>query len=357
MQRRPFLKASLGATAFAAAWPPARALGDSSTLQAAAATRNVLVGSAVSNSQLHNPAVAAILAEQFRILVAQNEMKWRHTHPEPDRYDFAAADELMAFTTNNAMLLRGHNLCWHENLPDWLTRLATPDNAARLLQQHIRTVVGRYAGRIHSWDVVNEAIEPSDGQPGGLRNTLWLKLLGERYIDIAFRTAAQADPKSLLTYNDFGLEGDGSWNNARRAVALTLLRWMRQNHIPIHALGLQSHLTAHHDELPNWIGLHGFLKRVAELDLQVFVTELDVDDTYLDGNAQKREKEVAWLCEDYLKNVLKHPHVTAVLTWGSVSYGSYGNHDPVEGHRALPFDENLRPTPFLSAMLKAFRRR
>jgi endo-1,4-beta-xylanase len=132
---------------------------------------------------------------------------------------------------------------------------------------------------------------------------------------------------------------------------------MRRNQIPIHALGLQSHLTAHYDELPNWIGLHGFLRQVAQLDLQVFVTELDVNDTDLDGNLQKREKEAAWLCQDYLKNVLKHPHVTAVLTWGSVSHGSYGNNDPLRGHRALPFDENLRPTPFLTAMLKAFRKR
>jgi endo-1,4-beta-xylanase len=313
----------------------------------------VLAGSAVSNSQLHDPAVAAILAEQCSILVAENEMKWLALHPEPDRYDFTAADELMAFATSNAMLLRGHNLCWHRAQPPWLALLATPDNAARLLEQHIRTVAGRYAGHIHSWDVVNEAIEPSDGQPGGLRNTLWHQLLGERYIDIAFRAAAQADSKSLLTYNDYGLEQD----RGRQAVVLEFLRWMRRNHIPIHAIGLQSHLTARYDELPNWISLHGFLKQVRELDLQVFVTELDVNDSELDGNIEKREKEAAWLCQDYLKNVLKHPHVRAVLTWGSVSHGSYGNPDPLRGHRALPFDESLRPTPFLTAMLKAIRKR
>jgi endo-1,4-beta-xylanase len=316
----------------------------------------MLAGSEVSPSELHDPAVAAILAEQCSILVAGNKMKWHHIHPEPDRYDFTAADELMAFTTNNAMLLRGHTLCWHGAQPPWLERLATPDNAAGLLKDHIRTVVGRYAGHIHSWDVVNEAIEPGDGRPDGLRDTLWLKLLGERYIEIAFRTAAQADSKTLLTYNDYGLEEEGSSNDRRRAVALALLRWMRQNHIPIHALGLQSHLAAHYDELPNWTALHGFLREVGELNLQVFVTELDVDDSDLDGNAQKREKEAAWLCHDYLKNVLKHRHVTAVLTWGMVSHGSYGNHDPNRGHRALPFNENLRPTPFLAAMLKAFQK-
>jgi len=357
MQRRLFLKGSLGATALAARWSSACAFGESGTLRAAAATRNVLAGSAVSNSQLHNPEVTAILAEQCGIVVAENVMKWQTIHPEPDHYDFTAGDELMDFATNNGMLLRGHNLCWHEAQPPWLASSATQDNAGRILAQHIRTVVGHYAGRVHSWDVVNEAIELDDGRPGGLRDSLWLKLLGERYIDIAFHAAAQADPKTLLTYNDYGLEEGGPWNDARRAVAIRLLRWMRQNQIPIHAIGLQSHLTARYDELPNWLGLHGFLERVAELKLQVFVTELDVNDTDLDGNIQKREKEAAWLCQDYLKNVLKHPHVTAVLTWGSVSYGSYGSHDALKGHRALPFDENLKPTPLLTAMLKALQKR
>lgn len=357
MQRRPFLRAFLGATALGAAWPSARVFGESSTLRAAAAARNVLAGSAASNSQLHNSAVASILAQQCGILVAENEMKWPAIHPEPDRYDFTAADELLAFTKSNKMLLRGHNLCWHEALPPWLAGLASPGNAARLLKQHIRTVVARYAGQIHSWDVVNEAIEPADGQPGALRNSIWYKLLGERYIDIAFRAAAEADSKTLLTYNEFGLEGEGGWSDNRRAATLGLLRWMRQNHIPIHAVGLQSHLTSRYDELPNWIGLHGFLKRLRELDLQVFVTELDVDDSDLDGDIQKREKEAAWLCRDYLNNVLRHPHVTAIMTWGTVSHGSYGNQDPLEGHRALPFDENLRPTPLLTAMLQAFQKR
>ena len=357
MQRRVFLKASIGATALAAAWPSASAPGELNTLRAAAATRNVLVGSAISNSQLHDPAVLAIVEEQCRILVAENVMKWRTIHPEPDRYDFTAGDDLMAFATNKGMLLRGHNLCWHEAQPSWLSQMATQDNAARLLQEHIRTVAGRYAGHIHSWDVVNEAIEPDDRRPGNLRDSLWHKLLGERYIDIAFRAAAQADPKALLTYNDYGLEQDGAWNDNRRAAAIGLLRWMRQNRIPIHAIGLQSHLVAQYDELPSWIGLHGFLRAVEELDLQVFVTELDVNDSDLDGNVQKREKEAAWLCRDYLKNVLKHPHVTAVLTWGPVSHGSYGNHDALRGHRALPFDENLKPTLLLTGMLKAFQKR
>jgi endo-1,4-beta-xylanase len=350
MQRRDFLKSSLGAAVGATGWSSPFALEGSNTLRAAGETRNLFVGSAASNPQLHNPAIAALLAEQCRIIVSENEMKWGHIHPEPHRYDFTAADELVAFAAKNSLLVRGHNLCWHYDLPPWLASQATRDNAARLLEEHIRTVAGRYAGGIHSWDVVNEAIEPQDSRSDGMRNSLWLKLLGLQYIAIAFRTAAKVDPKALLTYNDYGLEGDTPDCDLRRAIALSLLRWMRKNRIPIHALGLQSHLTASSGPLPSWGGLHDFLNQVTKLGLQVFVTELDILDSDLPGDTEKREKLDAELCKDYLKNVLKHPQVTAVLTWGLVSH-------EWQGHRALPFDESLRPTPFLGAMLDTLQKR
>jgi len=350
MQRRDFLKNSLGAAVCAGGWPSSLASEGSNTLRAAGATRDVLVGSAISNSQLHNTTLTAFLTEQCNIVVAQNEMKWKRVHPEPDRYDFTESDELVAFASNNSLLVRGHNLCWHEAQPPWLSSVATRADAARVLVEHVRTVAGRYAGKIHSWDVVNEAIAPEDRRSDGMRESSWLKLLGLEYIAIAFRSAAEADPKALLTYNDYGLEGDSPENEERRVVALALLRWMRQNQIPIHALGLQSHLTASFGPWPNWHGLHAFLKQVAKLDLQVFVTELDIDDTGFPASGPKREKQVAQLCQQYLENVLRHPQVKAVLTWGLVSYER-------EGHRALPLDEELRPTPFLAAMFDALRKR
>jgi endo-1,4-beta-xylanase len=356
MARRACLRASLGASAFVTRCLSSPAAAASNTLAGAAASRHILAGSAVSNRKLHDPALAAILAEQCSIIVAENEMKWDALHPEQDRYDFTAGDELATFAEEHGILLRGHNLCWHDAQPPWLTRVATSDNAARLLEEHIASVAGHYAGRIHSWDVVNEAIEPSDGRSDGLRTSLWLNLLGADYIGIAFRAAAKADPQALLTYNDYGLEGDSSWNDARRAAAISLLRWMRQNHIPIHALGLQSHFSAHFNELPDWSGLHSFLKQVAKLKLQVFVTELDVDDNNLTSEDEKRNKEAAWLCGDYLKNVLKHPQVKAILTWGLVTHGSYGDNRPYKGYRALPFDKDLKPTSFFAEMMRALQK-
>jgi endo-1,4-beta-xylanase len=361
MKRRTFVKSSLAAGASALGLRFSLPRVESNTLRSAAAKKNLLIGSAVSHSQLKNASLTPILAEQCNILVAQNEMKWRATQPERGRYDFAAADDLMAFAERNDMLVRGHNLCWHEDQPLWFPDLVTRENASAILKEHIHNVAGRYAGRIHSWDVVNEAIDPEGGRKDGMRDSLWMQLLGLRYIAIAFHAAGEADPKALLTYNDFGLEDDDPDNERRREITLEFLKWMRRNQIPIHALGLQSHLRARYDYLPDWGGLHAFLKQVAKLDLQVFVTEFDIDDSELATKSEKREKQVAELCRDYLKNVLKHPQVTAVLTWGMVSHQSVQkagfDHTSEKQHIALPLDESLRPTPFLSAMIEAIEKR
>ena len=354
MKRRTFVKSSLAAAASSAVLRFPLSLDESKTLRSSGAEKHLLTGSAVSSSQLKNPFLTPILVEQCNIVVAENEMKWDYVHPERDRYDFTAADELVAFGEKNSMKVRGHNLCWHKAQPPWLANVVTAENAARLLKEHIHSVAGRYAGRIHSWDVVNEAVDPEGGSKDGMRDSLWMQLLGLRYIAIAFHAAAEADPKALLTYNDFGLEEDSPSNELRRVVTLEFLKWMRRNRIPIHALGLQSHLSARYDNLPDWGGLHAFLKQVAKLDLQVFVTEFDIDDSELSTKSEKRERQVAEFCRDYLGNVLKHAQVSALLTWGMVSHRAYASENR---HIALPLDENLRKTLFLSAMIEAIGKR
>lgn len=354
MRRRTFLKTS-AAIACNTAWSWQNKTTESTTLRSEGMARNVLVGSAVSNKELHTPGFAQILREQYSIVVPQNEMKWSRTHPEQDRYDFKAADELVAFAEQHSIKVRGHNLCWHEAVPVWLEKVATQENAARLLREHITTVAGHFAGKIHSWDVVNEAIEVGDGRPDGLRNTLWMQLLGERYLAIAFHAAQQADPRALLTYNDYGLEGDSDYHEKRRTVALALLKWFRKNSIPIQALGLQSHLKGR-AERTDYSRLQDFLKEVAALDLQIFVTELDVQDDELPGNAKQRAKKAAEGCKEYLEAVLKNSRVTALLTWGMASYQKKRD-GKIVGHIALPYDEHLRSSPFLGAIEDALQKR
>ena len=165
-------------------------------LRELAATKRLYFGAAVSDRQLKRPESATLITEQCSILVVENQMKWRATHPEQDRYDFTTADFFMDFAASRRILARGHNLCWHEYNPEWLEAAATHENAVSLLRSHIQTVVGRYKGRIHSWDVVNEAIRPDHHNHNGMVNSVWLKNIGEDYVEIAFPRRCRS--RSLL---------------------------------------------------------------------------------------------------------------------------------------------------------------
>ena len=281
-------------------------------------------------------------------------MKWGIIHPEQDRFDFSRGDALVSFALGHGQKVRGHNLCWHEQMPSWFGQIATKDNAADLLRHHISEVAGHFAGHIHSWDVVNEAVNVSDGRADGLRNSRWLQLLGPDYIGIAYRAAAKADPKALLTYNDYDIEQDGPKFDAKRKAVLALLGSMREQKIPIQAVGLQSHLRA--SATPsNWEALHQFIKAVEKLDLQVFVTELDVNDSDVKGDVAEHDAAVAKLYRDYLTNVLQHSSVKAVLTWGLTDRDSWLN-APNRRHgeqplRPLPFDSELKPKQAFYAMV------
>src|SRR5690606_12453215 len=132
------------------------------------------------------------------------------------------------------------------------------------MQDHIMTVVGRYANVIESWDVVNEAI----GDNGQLRNSFWLNTLGESYIADAFRFARQADPDAILCINDYNIEGI----NAKSDRLYQLVQSLIQQNVPIDCVGFQSHLVI--NQIPS--SFQQNLQRFANLGLQVRITELDI---------------------------------------------------------------------------------
>jgi endo-1,4-beta-xylanase len=260
-------------------------------------------------------AYAALVREQCRIVVAENAMKWGALRPAAERFDFEQADALVAFAEANRMKIRGHNLAWHRDNPKWFDRVATTANARDLLVSHIETVAGRYAGRMHSWDVVNEAIEVGDGRADGLRNSSWLRLAGEEYIELAFKTAREADPQALLTYNDYGIEAETHTGEQKRAAVLELLRRMLARRAPVDAVGVQSHISAGGDGRYG-AGLMRFIAEVRELGLQVFITEMDVNDRALAPDVAVRDAAVAAAYRRYADLVLNDAAVKMVLTWG-----------------------------------------
>lgn len=356
LNRRDFLKVSAAVAAISplSAVRAQSSSSDSSSdvsgansLRAHAEQHGLLVGCAVAPERLANDAqYAALVAGQINLLVAENAMKWHALRPAPDKFDFTAADAILAFAESHNQKLRGHNLCWHEALPDWFASTVTKANARQTLTKHIETVAGHFAGKLHSWDVVNEAIDPASPRPDGLRVSPWLELAGEDYIELAFRTARQADPKALLTYNDYGIELDTPKHVDKRAKVLALVQRLHASGI-IDAVGVQSHLSAGDDV--SGTGLRDFVRELRGMGLQVFITELDVNTQKAQGTVADRDAEVARIYREYLTHMLAEPNVTAALTWGITDRYTWLNSPRYarpdgQRQRPLPFDADYKPT-------------
>jgi endo-1,4-beta-xylanase len=323
-----------------------------------ASQKQIIYGAASGYAVLSSDtAFAADFVQECEILVPENDLKWKRLRPSADEFNFAAADWLLKFAQAHRLQIRGHTLVWHLSLPDWLKETLNSQNAERLLVNHIETVVGRYAGKMHSWDVVNEAIEPNDAQPNGLRHSPWFEALGEDYIELAFRAAAEADPNALLTYNDYGLEYDTPENDARRDATLKLLERLKSSGTPIHAFGMQSHLDGAETRF-NPVKLQTFLKDIASLGLKIMITELDVKDVGLPAAVALRDRLVASAYEEYLNIVLDEPAVIAVLTWGLSDrhtwLSRFSRREDGLSVRPLPLDRNLTRKPAWDAIARAF---
>ena len=329
------------------------------TIREAARSRGLLAGCAVNLHALQtDTAYAQLVKEQANIVVAENAMKFGPIHPAQNQFAFEEADYLFGFAQDHGMQVRGHNFVWHRQLPAWFKDYATPGNAASILVNHIEAVGGRYAGRVQSWDVVNEAIHVEDGKPGGLRNSPWYQLLGPGYIDLAFRTARQVDPHALLCYNDYGLESEAAGDANKRSAVLKLLRGMRERGVPLDAVGIQSHISAG-DNARYGQGLTDFMREIQAMGLQILLTEMDVNDRALGADTQTRDKTVGAAYYHFLKLALANPAVTAILTWGITDKYSWLNDEDSRPdklpERALPFDADLKPKLAYIAEVQALR--
>ncbi len=322
-----------------------------------AAAKGLIYGAAtVSDFLISDADFKASFARECGILVPENELKWDSVRPAPDRFEFTKSDWLAGFARTQGMLFRGHTLVWHQQLPKWFREVVNRQNAEKFLVEHITTVTKRYAGQMHSWDVVNEAIEPNDGQSNALRKSPWLEFLGPDYIELAFRVASAVDPKTMLVYNENDLEYDTP-NQAKRTAVLKLLERLKARGTPIHALGIQSHLRGEETAL-NLKKLRSFLSDVASMGLKILITELDVSDQKLPSDPAVRDRIIAACYEDYLSVVLDERAVIAVLTWGLSDrhtwYSMFSPRSDGIGVRPLTLDSNLKPKLAWNAMARAF---
>jgi endo-1,4-beta-xylanase len=227
-----------------------------------------------------DPIAARTIATEFDMLAIGNDLKMNRIHPAPETYDFSYGDWDLDWSQRNGLLFRGHTLVWHNALPSWFRSYVNKENAQRVMTDHITAVVKHYAGKIYSWDVVNEPLH-NDGRVDGLRVKPWLELAGPDYIEIAIRAAAAADPKSKFFINECYMEQDLPVHAQRREALLQLAVNLRKNKAPLTGIGIQGHIKA--DVPLAMAGMKSFLEALQDLGLEIMITELDVDDTGIPG--------------------------------------------------------------------------
>ncbi|HUC12629.1 MAG TPA: endo-1,4-beta-xylanase [Stellaceae bacterium] len=356
--------AAIGAGIAAASCGSAFA-GEAEILKRLAAEKGLIYGTTISAKQIvHDPAFIGLVERQAGLVVPENDMKWQDINRgAPGDDDYQRADTVAGFAVESGMALRGHNCLWYFRTPSWFFTLSGRAAQERAIADHITTLVGRYRGIVHSWDVVNEPIEPGDGRLDGLRKAVFLDALGPGYLDLAYRLARESDPKARLVVNEYDIELDTPAQDTRRVILLDLLQRMQTAGTPVDAVGIQAHLTAVGGPPFSAAKLRRFLADIAALGLTIQITELDVTDAKAPADFVVRDQLVADTYRRFLDAALDEPAVKMVVTWGLSDRHSWiVRHETNQSKwrkdglpsRPLPFDAELQPTPAFAAIAAAF---
>jgi endo-1,4-beta-xylanase len=332
-----------------------------------------LIGTALNRRQIYGNDTNGIrlVETHFNAITPENITKWEHIHPKPGEYNFEAVDRFVEFGEKNGMHMVGHTLVWHSQTPRWVYRdenggFLDRDGLLERMRDHIHTVVGRYKGRFHAWDVVNEALNDD----GTLRESHWYNIIGKDYLIKAFEYAREADPDAELLYNDYSLE-----NPAKREGAIRLIRYLQENGAPVTGIGTQGHW---HPREPSLAQIEKTIVEFGALGIDVTITELDIDvlpaawnysgadisrvaemedglDPYTDGLPDDVQQELADRYRDIFELFLRHRDViTRVSFWGVTDGDNWKNNFPVRGRTNHPllFDRAWQPKPAYHAVME-----
>ncbi len=325
--------------------------------------KGMVVGVAISQRQFDgtDPAAVGIITKQFNQISPENVLKFQPTQPAADRYTFDAADRYVQFGLDHHLQVVGHNLVWHSQTGAWVFqgadgKPADRDTLLARMRDHIRTVVGRYNGQIHGWDVVNEAID----EDGSMRKSPWQVGIGDDYVAKAFEFAHQADPDAELYYNDFNLE-----KPAKRAGVIKLVKDLQARKLRIDGIGNQAHWrldTPRIDEIDTaLVELHttGLKVMYSELDINLLPNTprgADAAETnpYANGLPDAVQQQLARRYADVFGVFLKHRDaVTRVTFWGVSDADSWLN----RGRMNFPllWDRQRQPKPAFDAVVETLR--
>lgn len=317
------------------------------------------IGTALNNAQIdeRDPQTTAFIARQFNRVTPENCMKSALIHPGWDTYNFEMADKLVAFGKKHDIKINGHTLIWHSQLPPFIRGIRSADSIRTFFTNHIKTVAGRYDGKVLSWDVVNEALN----EDGTMRKSVFSQYLGDDFVTEAFRLAQQAAPTTELYYNDYNNE-----QPKKRAGCIDLVKKIKAAGVRIDGVGIQGHWHVGKVPLQD---IEESILQYAALGVKVMFTELDIEvlprnvqgadvgqrmtanaqsNPYPDALPDSVQTQLAADYEALFKLFLKHKDkVTRVTFWGVNDADSWLNNWPIRGRTSYPllFDRKNQPKP------------
>lgn len=321
------------------------------------------IGAAINSRILmgDDPELRNIVKDHFNSITAENEFKWSVINPSENEWHFEFPDEFVKFGIENDMYMLGHCLVWHSQVPrslfvDGSGNPVSKETLLKKMQVHISTLVDRYKGKIHAWDVVNEAITPEEHY----RKSRWVDIIGPEFIEHAFRLAHEADPNAHLLYNDYNMD-----NPKRRQYVAEMVRDFKKRGVPIHGIGMQGH---YHLESPTIEEIENSIQAFIKEGVKVHLTEVDIDvlpgntartaeistnaeyqeslNPYKEGLPKEIDDKLSRRYEELFKLFLKYKDdIERVTFWGVSDDLSWKNDFPVRGRTNYPllFDREHKP--------------
>ncbi|GGV19316.1 beta-xylanase [Kitasatospora herbaricolor] len=305
--------------------PAAHAAG-ATTLGAAAAGSGRYFGTAVASGKLGDSTYSTVLDREFNMVTPENEMKWDAVEPSRGSFNFAAGDSIVNHASAHGQKMRGHTLVWHSQLPNWVSSITDATTLRSVMNNHITQEMTHYKGKIYAWDVVNEAFADGSTQH---RSSVFQNVLGNGFIEEAFRTARTVDSSAKLCYNDYNIE---NWSDAKTQGVYSMVKDFKSRGVPIDCVGFQSHFGTGGPPASFQTTLSNF----AALGVDVQITELDI------------AQASATAYGNTVKACLNVARCTGITAWGIRDSDSWRT-----GENPLLFDNSGNKKPAYSAVLTA----